>query len=67
MGVRVEGITNPKYMEPLDDEAPGEWIIALPIHRSIRQDITTTGIGYSLNGQRYMIEDEFQFQIPCSG
>lgn len=54
-------------MEPLDDEAPDEWVIAMQIHRSIPQDITTTGIEYSLNGQGYMIEDEFQFQIPCSG
>lgn len=59
----------PVERTPLDQlvaEAPGEWILALQIHRSVPQDITTIGIEYSLDGQRYVIEDEFQFQIPCS-
>ena len=55
-------------MTPLAElaaDSPGEWLIALGIPRSSALEIALSGVEYSLDGERYIIEDQFRFQVPC--
>ncbi len=62
--------SGPLVITPLDElvaDSPNDLLLALKVRSAGPILLSFAGVEYELDGQRYLIEDEFEFEVPCPG